>query len=193
MVLGEARCGSAGARRASYAPWSRIRRRRARIQRAGCLPCPRGSWRLLKSCMRPEADIVQNFRLATQPAAWFRPKRKWRFRSSRSVDNSIPSSVFRMRNQRRKSPGSKRPRSGLTQVHPGSNPGANIKSISHRCHPILVAFVWELTNETIHTQSPSTKIRAKWTLSSKSRCSSNAPRYLSSSSSLLSLQVLEGP
>ena len=26
---------------------------------------------------------------------------------------------------------------------------ANLKSISHRCHPILVAFVWELTKETI--------------------------------------------
>ena len=25
--------------------------------------------------------------------------------------------------------------------HPGGNPGANLKSISHRCHPILVAFV----------------------------------------------------
>ena len=34
--------------------------------------------------------------------------------------------------------------------HPGGNPGANLKSISHRCHPILVAFVWELTRETIH-------------------------------------------
>ena len=33
---------------------------------------------------------------------------------------------------------------------PGGNPGANLKSISHRCHPILVAFVWELTKETIH-------------------------------------------
>jgi len=33
--------------------------------------------------------------------------------------------------------------------HPGGNPVANIKSISHRCHPILVAFVWELTEETI--------------------------------------------
>jgi len=33
---------------------------------------------------------------------------------------------------------------------PGGNPGANIKSISHRCHPILVAFVWELTKETIY-------------------------------------------
>ena len=32
--------------------------------------------------------------------------------------------------------------------HPGGNPGANLKSISHRCHPILVAFVWELTIET---------------------------------------------
>jgi len=29
--------------------------------------------------------------------------------------------------------------------HPGDNPGANLKSISHRCHPILVAFEWELT------------------------------------------------
>jgi len=34
--------------------------------------------------------------------------------------------------------------------HTGGNPGANLKSISHRCHPILVAFVWELTNETIY-------------------------------------------
>ena len=33
-------------------------------------------------------------------------------------------------------------------VHPGSNPGANLKSISHRCHPILVAFVWESTKVT---------------------------------------------
>ena len=34
---------------------------------------------------------------------------------------------------------------GQTRVtfryHPGGNPGANLKSISHRCHPILVAFV----------------------------------------------------
>ena len=28
--------------------------------------------------------------------------------------------------------------------------GANLKSISHRCHPILVAFVWELTKETFN-------------------------------------------
>ena len=26
---------------------------------------------------------------------------------------------------------------------------ANLKSISHTCHPILVAFVWELAKETI--------------------------------------------
>jgi len=32
--------------------------------------------------------------------------------------------------------------------HPGGNPGANLKSISHRCHPILVAFACELTKET---------------------------------------------
>ena len=36
------------------------------------------------------------------------------------------------------------------QGHPGGNPVANLKSISHRYHPILVAFVWELTEETIH-------------------------------------------
>ena len=36
------------------------------------------------------------------------------------------------------------------QQHPGGNPGANLKSISDRCHPILVAFAWELTKETIH-------------------------------------------
>ena len=34
-------------------------------------------------------------------------------------------------------------------VHPGGNPGANLKSISHRCYLFEVAFVWELTNETI--------------------------------------------
>ena len=34
-------------------------------------------------------------------------------------------------------------------THPGGNPGATLKSISHRCHPILVAFVWALTEETI--------------------------------------------
>jgi len=40
---------------------------------------------------------------------------------------------------------------GLTDCsnHPGGNPGANLKSISHTCHPILVACVWELTQETI--------------------------------------------
>ena len=33
--------------------------------------------------------------------------------------------------------------------HLGGNPGANLKSISHRCYPILIAFVCELTTETI--------------------------------------------
>ena len=43
-------------------------------------------------------------------------------------------------------------RGNATRVgsHPGGNPGANLKSISHRCHPILVAFVRELTQETIN-------------------------------------------
>jgi hypothetical protein len=35
-------------------------------------------------------------------------------------------------------------------THLGGNPGANLKSISHRCHSILVAFVWELTQATIN-------------------------------------------
>ena len=34
--------------------------------------------------------------------------------------------------------------------HPGGDPGANLKSIAHRCHPILVAFAWELSNDTIN-------------------------------------------
>ena len=33
--------------------------------------------------------------------------------------------------------------------HPGGNPGVNRESISHRRHPILVAFLWDLTKETI--------------------------------------------
>jgi len=36
------------------------------------------------------------------------------------------------------------------RVHPGSNPGENLEPSSHRSHPILVAFVWELTKETIY-------------------------------------------
>jgi len=34
--------------------------------------------------------------------------------------------------------------------HPGVELGENLKSISHRCHLFKVAFVWELTKETIH-------------------------------------------
>ena len=33
---------------------------------------------------------------------------------------------------------------------PGGNPEANLKSISHRCNPVLVECVWELTRETIN-------------------------------------------
>jgi len=36
-----------------------------------------------------------------------------------------------------------------TVPHPGGNPGANLKSISHRYYLFEVAFVWELTKETI--------------------------------------------
>jgi len=34
--------------------------------------------------------------------------------------------------------------------HPGGNPGANRKSLSHGCYLREVAFEWELTNETIY-------------------------------------------
>ena len=34
--------------------------------------------------------------------------------------------------------------------HPEVVLGANPKSISHRCHPILVAFVWELSKKNIN-------------------------------------------
>ena len=34
--------------------------------------------------------------------------------------------------------------------HPGGKPWANLKSISHKCHLILVAFVWELTKATVN-------------------------------------------
>ena len=35
-------------------------------------------------------------------------------------------------------------------THPGVELRANLKSISHRCYLFEVAFVWELTKETIH-------------------------------------------
>ena len=34
--------------------------------------------------------------------------------------------------------------------HPRGNPGANLQSLSNRCHPILVAFAWDLTKTTIN-------------------------------------------
>jgi len=37
----------------------------------------------------------------------------------------------------------------LKRSHPRDNPGANLKSISHRCYLFVVAFVWELSKETI--------------------------------------------
>jgi len=36
------------------------------------------------------------------------------------------------------------------RLRPGGSPGANLKSISHRCHLREKAFEWELTEETIH-------------------------------------------
>ena len=43
-----------------------------------------------------------------------------------------------------------RGREGLNESHLGGNPGANLKSISHRCYHREVAFEWELTEETIY-------------------------------------------
>jgi len=37
----------------------------------------------------------------------------------------------------------------FSDLHPGGNPGANRKSISHRCYLFEVAFVCELTYEII--------------------------------------------
>jgi hypothetical protein len=38
----------------------------------------------------------------------------------------------------------------LVNNHPGGNPGANLKSISHICYLREVAFEWEGTEETIY-------------------------------------------
>ena len=38
----------------------------------------------------------------------------------------------------------------LDLTHPGGNPGANLKSIAHRCGIRKVALEWELTKETIY-------------------------------------------
>ena len=38
----------------------------------------------------------------------------------------------------------------LDSDHPGVELRANLKSMSHRCHLFEVAFLWELTQETIH-------------------------------------------
>ena len=40
--------------------------------------------------------------------------------------------------------------SGVGVSHSGDNPGANLESIAQGCHPILVAFAWKLTKETIN-------------------------------------------
>ena len=42
------------------------------------------------------------------------------------------------------------PRHSRSSSHPGGDPGANLKSISHRCYLWEVAFEWELTKETIY-------------------------------------------
>ena len=84
--------------------------------------------------------------------------------------------------------------------HPGGNPGAILKSISHRCRPILVAFVWELTKETIdlplaclqgdlRTWLPMLRTRPRC-LSLKA-CPSSSSSLLPSSLELSNAQVYE--
>ena len=46
-------------------------------------------------------------------------------------------------------PNSSNPNHTSLAIHPGGNPGANLKSISRRCYLFEVAFVWELTKENI--------------------------------------------
>ena len=41
-------------------------------------------------------------------------------------------------------------RRGPVQIKPGGNPGANLRSISHRCYLREVVFEWELKKETIY-------------------------------------------
>jgi len=41
------------------------------------------------------------------------------------------------------------PAPSKAMIHPAGNPGANLESISHRCCLFEIAFVWELTKETI--------------------------------------------
>jgi len=87
----------------------------------------------------------------------------------------------------------------LEGSHPGGNPGANLMSISHRCHLEEVAIVWELTKSN-HPFAPGLSPgRVKRRTCDESAELYEAPvrlfnckRAVSSSSSL-SLQVLEGP
>ena len=74
---------------------------------------------------------------------------------------------------------------------PGGNPGANLKSISHTCHPILVAFVWELFPD---LYKPGFVKRSKyWWRACNPHPNLTPRRRGSSSSSVLWSQVLEGP
>ena len=48
-------------------------------------------------------------------------------------------------------------------THPGGNPGANLNSISHTCHlRVRVAFVGELTKETIYLPLGCVQIGEAW-------------------------------
>jgi len=66
-------------------------------------------------------------------------------------------------------------RGAAKRSRPGGNPGANHKSISHRCHPILVAFVWDLTKETIDLPLGCSRV-AVW--GCEVRRSAPEPRFL---------------
>ena len=67
-------------------------------------------------------------------------------RTTRPPDSSLD----RLKKKKRCTTGHATARIFPLSVHPGGYPGANLGSISNRCHPILVAFAWELTEETIN-------------------------------------------
>ena len=67
-------------------------------------------------------------------------------RTTRPPDSSLD----RLEKKKRCTTGHAAARIFPLSVHPGGYPGANLGSISNRCHPILVAFAWELREETIN-------------------------------------------
>ena len=62
--------------------------------------------------------------------------------------------------------------------HPGGNPGANLKSISHRCYLREVAFEYKLTQETIYLPLGSLQGGSKVQLACTPRTQKATPHML---------------